>query len=105
MKIGERGQVTIPKKMREKYGLLPQIEIEFVEEKCVILLTKMVRHKSPVDKVYGILNDRLEYNQLLVQKVKQLNLVDRVIFCGVKDNIYAEYAATLFCTSFIKLRQ
>lgn len=55
MKIGERGQVTIPKKMREKYGLLPQIEIEFVEEKSGILLTKMVRHKSPVDKVYGIL--------------------------------------------------
>jgi len=55
MKIGERGQVTIPKKMREKYGLLPQIEIEFIEEKSGILLTKMVRHKSPVDKVYGIL--------------------------------------------------
>ena len=55
MKIGERGQVTIPKKMRGKYGLLPQMEIEFVEEKSGILLTKMVRHKSPVDKVYGIL--------------------------------------------------
>jgi len=26
MKIGERGQVTIPKTLREKYGLLPNIE-------------------------------------------------------------------------------
>jgi AbrB family looped-hinge helix DNA binding protein len=32
MKIGERGQITIPKELREKYGLFPSIEIEFVPE-------------------------------------------------------------------------
>jgi len=26
MKIGERGQVTIPKMLKEKYGLLPNID-------------------------------------------------------------------------------
>ena len=30
MKIGERGQVTIPKKICEKYELMPFIEVEFV---------------------------------------------------------------------------
>ena len=55
MKIGERGQVTIPKKMRERYGLLPQIEIEFVEENSGLLIKKKLLHTSPVDKVYGIL--------------------------------------------------
>jgi AbrB family looped-hinge helix DNA binding protein len=29
MKIGERGQITIPKKLREKYGFFPNIEVEF----------------------------------------------------------------------------
>ena len=31
MKITEKGQVTIPKPLRERYGLHPGIEIRFVE--------------------------------------------------------------------------
>ena len=56
MKIGERGQVTIPKEMRERYGLMPHIEVEFVEEKSGVLIKKRARHTSPVEKVFGILN-------------------------------------------------
>jgi AbrB family looped-hinge helix DNA binding protein len=55
MKIGERGQVTIPKKMREKYGFLPNIEVDFVEAQYGVLIKKKVRLTSPVDQVYGIL--------------------------------------------------
>jgi len=29
MKIGERGQVTIPKNIREQFGLRPNMEVEF----------------------------------------------------------------------------
>ncbi|MGH9356324.1 MAG: AbrB/MazE/SpoVT family DNA-binding domain-containing protein [Terriglobia bacterium] len=29
MKIGERGQVTIPKEIRERFGLKPETEVEF----------------------------------------------------------------------------
>ena len=29
MKIGERGQVTIPKEIREKFGLRTETEVEF----------------------------------------------------------------------------
>lgn len=32
MHITEKGQVTIPLKIREHYGFLPHTEIEFVEE-------------------------------------------------------------------------
>lgn len=32
MKIGEHGQIAIPKKIREKYGLMPFIEVEFIPE-------------------------------------------------------------------------
>ena len=33
MKIGERGQVTIPKDIREKYGLMPYIEVDLCLKK------------------------------------------------------------------------
>ncbi|MBW2428791.1 MAG: AbrB/MazE/SpoVT family DNA-binding domain-containing protein [Deltaproteobacteria bacterium] len=56
MKIGERGQVTIPKKFRHKYGLLPNIEVDFVPQKEGKLIKKKTRELSPVEQVYGILN-------------------------------------------------
>ena len=40
MKIGERGQITIPKSIREKYGFLPQIEVDFVPQKKGVLIRK-----------------------------------------------------------------
>lgn len=55
MKIGERGQVTIPKKMREKYGLSSNIEVEFVPENRGIRIQKKTLHVSPVKQVFGIL--------------------------------------------------
>ena len=55
MKIRKDGRVTIPKKLREKYGLMPNIEIEFVPEHNGVRLQKKNRHKSPVRDVFGIL--------------------------------------------------
>jgi AbrB family looped-hinge helix DNA binding protein len=40
MKIGERGQVTIPKEIREKFGLGPDTEVEFRIVKGAIQLAK-----------------------------------------------------------------
>jgi AbrB family looped-hinge helix DNA binding protein len=38
MKIGERGQVTIPRQLRERFGLKPSTEVEFevVSDKLVL---------------------------------------------------------------------
>ena len=55
MKIGDRGQVTIPKSVRERYGLMPHVEVEFVPEKIGVLIKKKTAHVSPVDQVFGIL--------------------------------------------------
>ena len=60
MKIGERGQVTIPKNIREKYGLLPQIEVDFVQKKTGVLIQKKTRHVSPAEQVYGILRKNVQ---------------------------------------------
>ncbi|MCC6854964.1 MAG: AbrB/MazE/SpoVT family DNA-binding domain-containing protein [Microbacteriaceae bacterium] len=31
MRITSKGQVTIPQRLRERYGLMPETEVEFVE--------------------------------------------------------------------------
>jgi AbrB family looped-hinge helix DNA binding protein len=40
MKIGERGQVTIPKPLRERFGLGPETEVEFRVVRNTIVLQK-----------------------------------------------------------------
>jgi AbrB family looped-hinge helix DNA binding protein len=41
MKIGERGQVTIPKDLREQFGFKPETEVEFqVVDNSVVLRKK-----------------------------------------------------------------
>lgn len=40
MKIGERGQVTIPKDIRERFGLGPETEVEFRVVRGSIVLRK-----------------------------------------------------------------
>jgi AbrB family looped-hinge helix DNA binding protein len=40
MKVGERGQVTVPKDIRERFGLRPATEVEFEVVKGVIVLKK-----------------------------------------------------------------
>jgi AbrB family looped-hinge helix DNA binding protein len=43
MKVGERGQVTIPKEIRERFGLGPDTEVEFSVVHGSIVLTKAPR--------------------------------------------------------------
>ena len=40
MKVGERGQVTIPKQIRERFGIGPQAEVEFRVLNGAIVLSK-----------------------------------------------------------------
>ncbi len=41
MKITSKGQVTIPKEMRESLGMLPGTEVEFVEDGSEIRVRKV----------------------------------------------------------------
>ena len=40
MRMGERGQVTVPKDLREKFGLRPRDEIVFLESGGELVLRK-----------------------------------------------------------------
>ena len=56
MKVSGRGQITIPKVLRERFGFHKDVEVELVATKEGILIQKRSRSKHPVDSVFGILN-------------------------------------------------
>ncbi|MBU0611125.1 MAG: AbrB/MazE/SpoVT family DNA-binding domain-containing protein [Armatimonadetes bacterium] len=55
MKITERGTVTIPKRLRERYGFGADVDVEFVEGDKGLIIRKMTKGQHPVDRVRGIL--------------------------------------------------
>jgi AbrB family looped-hinge helix DNA binding protein len=58
MKIGERGQVTIPKDIRDRFGLGPNSEVEFRVENGSIVLKKAPKHLD-LEKWKGRCKDSL----------------------------------------------
>lgn len=52
--VSERGQITIPKRLRDRLGIRPGQELELREESGRIVATK-VTAVDPVDRVTGIL--------------------------------------------------
>jgi AbrB family looped-hinge helix DNA binding protein len=55
MKISERGQLTIPKRLRDRFGLHKDVEVEFIPAKNGVLIQKSSATQHPVDRIYGIL--------------------------------------------------
>ena len=69
MKVSERGQVTIPKILRDRFGIYKNVEIEMLPTKEGILIQKRSRKRHPVDSVYGILN-RPSDTDTYIEKVR-----------------------------------
>ena len=55
MRISERGQITIPKPLRDRFGLHHNVEIEMAPTDHGLLIRKRTTAEHPVDRVYGIL--------------------------------------------------
>lgn len=53
--VGERGQVTIPKPLRDRLGIRPGEEVEFSEEPGRLVLRKADVMKR-IQRVYGTLD-------------------------------------------------
>lgn len=56
MKISERGQITIPKHLRERFGMNHNVELEISPTEQGLLIRKRTAAEHPVDRVYGILD-------------------------------------------------
>lgn len=53
--VAERGQVTIPKKIRDRFGITPKTVLEFFEENGKIIVVKAPGN-DPISQVTGCLN-------------------------------------------------
>ena len=54
MRISERGQITIPQEIREKFGFLPNTEVEFVVEENAIRLVQISEsRRKAIEQIYG----------------------------------------------------
>ena len=54
MRISDRGQVTIPQELREKYGLLANTEVEFVPDgNGLRLVPSPASRVAQVERLYG----------------------------------------------------
>ena len=49
--VADRGQVTIPKQIRDRFGIVPSTVLEFYEEEGKLIVTKVVE-EDPVSKSF-----------------------------------------------------
>jgi AbrB family looped-hinge helix DNA binding protein len=69
MKITSKGQVTIPREVRDKMGLLPHSEVEFVVEGNAVVLRKVEntngRGKTVVERMRGRATVRMSTDEIM----------------------------------------
>ena len=69
MRVTQKGQITIPIELREKYGFLPHSEIFFVEEKGKIYLKKVTskkrRGEGIIARLRGTASVRMTTDEIL----------------------------------------
>lgn len=61
--VAERGQVTIPKSLREKLGIMPGTVLDFDAKNGTLVARKAV--DDPVSKVYGCLGKGLNTDKMM----------------------------------------
>lgn len=55
MRVSERGQITIPKHLRQRYGLTKDTEVEITATDTGLLIRKRTSSLHPVDALRGVL--------------------------------------------------
>ncbi len=56
MKISERGQITIPKRLRDRFGMHRDVEVVITATEQGLLIQKRAAAQHPVERVYGMLD-------------------------------------------------
>ncbi len=68
MRVTTKGQVTIPQEIREKFGITPAVEVDFVEEKDRIYLVKREGEPKKTYKfreLRGIANVKMTTDEIM----------------------------------------
>jgi AbrB family looped-hinge helix DNA binding protein len=68
MRVTTKGQVTIPQEIREKLGITPAVEIDFIEEKDRVYLVKKeikTKRTRKFSKLRGIANVKMTTDEIM----------------------------------------
>jgi len=65
-RVAERGQVTIPKRLRDRLGVKPGTVLEFSEERGRLIAVKS-GGTDPVTEVYGCLGKKINTDTVVAQ--------------------------------------
>jgi antitoxin PrlF len=65
-RVAERGQVTIPKALRDRLGVLPGTTLEFSEDHGRLVAVKTTP-ADPVAKVYGCLGGKFNTDAFMAK--------------------------------------
>ena len=63
-KVSEKGQITVPKPVRERLGIRPGDELDVSDEDGRIVLSK-ARPDDPVAAVYGIIDTNRSTDEIM----------------------------------------
>ena len=61
MKISERGQITVPKQLRDRFGMHNNVEVGISAAAERLLIGKRTKAEHPVEHVFGILDRESGY--------------------------------------------
>ena len=56
VQISERGQITIPKKKCDRFGMHHNVEVEITAAAEGLLIRKRIEAEHPVERVFGVLD-------------------------------------------------
>ena len=68
MRVTTKGQVTIPQHIREKLGINPATEVDFIEEKGRIILVRRKREKADlrrIAKLRGVASVKMTTDEIM----------------------------------------
>ncbi len=68
MRVTTKGQVTIPQEIREKLGITPAVEVDFIEEKGRVYLVKSkikTKRTHKIRRLRGIANVKMTTDEIM----------------------------------------
>ncbi len=65
MRISERGQITIPKRFRDRFGMNKDVEVEITPTEHGLLIQKRTVATHPVERVSGIVSGVSDVDQYI----------------------------------------
>ena len=65
MRVTRKGQVTIPKQVREALGIVPNSEVDFVEENGRVYLRKRTKKENPFERLLGSATIKMTTDEIM----------------------------------------